>query len=185
MAAGVEAYEHLGEVPTQSLNLDDRYRAFSEARRVFLSAEEADVAFTCDLAAPPPLVWEWLNDPQKRRTWWPRSGWGEKERPGGRTGPGATNHCSSTDFIEYILDWRPFSYFTVERRRGPVSITVTTVLTPLEEGTRLHWNLRLNGSLPRPILRAICRTFIARAMELTPCAERLQACLARTMAQRN
>src|SRR3989337_2939985 len=115
----VEAYEHLGEVRTCVLNLHPRYQALAEARRVFVSPEEALVAFMQDYPAPPPAVWEWLNDPHKRQlyTFQPVT-FVPVSRPGGRTGAGARNHCvhgKDVAMQETILDWRPFEYLTVKQ----------------------------------------------------------------------
>ena len=44
----IETYEHLGEVKTHSLNLKARYQEITDARRVFISPEEADIIFTQD-----------------------------------------------------------------------------------------------------------------------------------------
>jgi uncharacterized protein DUF2652 len=65
----VESYEHLGEVKTYSLNLRARYQELVEARRILISPEEADVIVTRMVRASPVIVWEWLNDIQKRLQW--------------------------------------------------------------------------------------------------------------------
>jgi len=59
-----ENYEHLGEVKTRSLNLHARYKDITEARRVFITREEADFVHTQDFATPPHVVWDWMNDPR-------------------------------------------------------------------------------------------------------------------------
>jgi uncharacterized protein YndB with AHSA1/START domain len=170
----VECYEHLGSIETESLNLHERYQQLTEQRHLYLSKETADTTYSYDIPAPVPLLWEWLNDPQKRRQWWDKSGWVADEHPHGRTGEGTISHCSVSKFHEYVRDWRPFSYFTVERRRGPINFTITTELEPTANGTRLHWRFRMNGRLPRWMLRAACRIIIPRALDIENCAQNLQ-----------
>lgn len=67
-----ENYEHLGEVRTHSFNLQERYRALTEARRVFLDEKDADFTFVRKISAPPTIVWTWANDPNKRKRVPPR-----------------------------------------------------------------------------------------------------------------
>jgi hypothetical protein len=61
-----ERYEHLGEVVTHSYDLHRRHQELTEARRVFITAAEADVVKRREFLCPPPVLWEWLNDPHKR-----------------------------------------------------------------------------------------------------------------------
>jgi hypothetical protein len=90
--AQIEAYDHLGDVQTYSLDLHERYQALTDARRVFVTAEEADLVLVQDIVAPAPVVWDWLNDPQRRTRWMHERTWQAGARPGGRTGVGARNH---------------------------------------------------------------------------------------------
>ena len=149
----VESYEHLGEVKTCVLNLHPRYQALAEARRVFVSPEEALVAFMQDYPAPPPAVWEWLNDPHKRQlyTFQPVT-FVPVSRPGGRTGAGARNHCvhgKDVAMQETVLDWRPFDYLTVEQVYSGITALITCQLAPAPDGgTRLH--VYMKGRMPVP-----------------------------------
>jgi uncharacterized protein YndB with AHSA1/START domain len=160
--AQVENYEHLGDVQTFSVNLDDRYNELAKERHTILTAEQAHVVLTRELPGPPDYLWEWLNDPKKRIQWMIGSDWRVQDRPRGRTGRGATNHCSNSGFIERILDWHPFSYFTVDLIRKPIKMTITAMLEPIAGGTRVSWRVRLNSFLPAWILRPICRWITAK-----------------------
>ena len=157
-----ESYEHLGDVEAFSVNLDDRYKELTNERSVVLAREEADVVLSREFPVPPAVLWEWLNDPKKRTKWMTGSAWHERERPQGRTTRGATNHCSNSGASEHILDWRPFSYYTVDLVKKPFRVTITSTLEAIPGGTRLTWCARLNGSLPRWILRRICRLFVSK-----------------------
>jgi hypothetical protein len=161
-----ETYEHLGKINTSSINLDERYQELIKRRRVFLSAAEADVSVSHEFAASPAVLWDWLIDPHKRTRWMKGSAWEVKERPHGRTGPAAQNHCTTSDVIEEILDWRPFDYYTVNFSKGFLNIMITVELNPAAGGTHLQWNIKLEGGLPRWIRRRICRHLAAHKWKL-------------------
>ncbi len=169
MYSEIETYEHLGEVQTHSINLDTRYKELTENKRILLKAEEADVTFTHHFPAPLPIVWDWLNDPPKRTIWMQGSSWAVKERPRGRTGPGTHNHCTNYRFIEEILDWRPFEYFTVRYSRGFLKLIITGELIPTEEGTQVCWNMKLDSSWPRWLVCPICKLIATRLMKMKLC----------------
>jgi len=149
-----EAYEYLGEVKTYSLDLRTRYKELTEARRVFISPEEADFIQTHELPGPPPAVWEWLTEPHKRSQWMGGRVWSVVLRPGGRTAPGARNHCvhGKNQAIETILDWRPFEYMTGEQVVGDTRVleTVHFEPTPDGRGTRVHDHIKMPSTLLRP-----------------------------------
>lgn len=158
---GLEALE-LGTAPTRmfGLNLKTRYESLREARQVVVPPEIADASLRSELDAPPPVTWEWLNDPQKRNLWWePFTHWSLRLRPGGRTGPGAVNHCNHGmgDMLETVLDWRPFSYFTVRMRITPGRFDVlqTTSLEALPNG---RTSVKVYYRLQNPRLRWAART---------------------------
>lgn len=148
-----EAYEHLGEVKTYSLNLRQRYQDLKDAQRVFLTAEEADFVFLLELPAPPPIVWDWFNEPRKRVQWagidvlrWVRG-------KSGRTGAGAQSHCEhgeKTVNSETYLDWRPFDYYTYEATTGPMLCTCQ--LEPIRDGQGTRVHLHYQGRMPLPAL---------------------------------
>jgi len=137
----------LGPVKTYSLDLRARYTTLIEARRVFISREEADAIITRDVQAPPMLVWEWLNDVKKRLAWEDFDDIRPLLRPGGRMGAGARNHCAhgKNVVVETILDWKPFQYFTAEYPMGTRSVA----LEPRPEGTRLNLHFKLKPPWPR------------------------------------
>lgn len=157
-----EIDEQLGEITTYSVDLHARYQALVEAQRVFLPAAEADIVLQHDYAAPPPVVWEWLNDPAKRTQWMHERTWRAGLRLNGRTAVGARNHCAhgQETFNETILDWRPFDYVTSEQDAKGMRLVETVQLEPLPNGhTRLHNHLQLEMALP-PWLKRPVVTFI-------------------------
>ncbi len=149
-----EAYEYLGEVKTYSLDLRQRYQELAEARRVVIAPEEAFLTVIHDYPVPPPVLWEWLNDPRRRVLYTLQSGLQivPAARPGGRTGVGSLNHClhgKNLAMVEAVLDWRPFEYFTVEQTYGGVKSLIFCRLTPAPNGgTRLV--VYMKGQMPVP-----------------------------------
>lgn len=151
MHAQPETYEHLGEVQTLSYNLRQRYQEIKDAHPVFLTAADADFGCTQDFPAPPPVLWDWVNEPRKRVQW---SGfdtfrWVLGEN--GRTGVGTQSHCIHGKELlnsETFLDWRPFDYFTFEGASGPMLMTYQFEPLPANAGTRLHIHAKGKMSLP-------------------------------------
>jgi len=141
----IENFEHFGNVITYSLDLHARYKELVDERRVFISPEEADTITTRTIAAPPVVVWEWMNDPQKRKLWEVYDDI-RPVFPGLRTGTGTRNHCAhgKNIVVETIVDWRPFEYYTLDYPIG----TRSQHLEPVPEGTRLNVYFKLKMPLP-------------------------------------
>jgi uncharacterized protein YndB with AHSA1/START domain len=157
-----ETYEHFGTVVTFSSDLGRRYEEYRAARRVYIDAEDSHVTFAVELQAPPVVVWDWLNDPQKRQQW---SGVEIRPilRPGGRTKQGAQNHCvhGKSVSVEDIVDWKPFDYFTADVTTPLGIIRTTYTLTETERGSLLEDRsqffprIRILKPFAKPILKAI------------------------------
>jgi hypothetical protein len=161
-----ESYEHLGEVATFSADLHARYREIVEARRAAIEPSEADCVFITDFAVPPAVAWEWVNDPGRRNQYnGGRVTWTSLVRPGGRTQPGARNHCAHGRgvSIETIIDWHPFEYVTAEStQNGQKFVEETIRLEPLPNGagTRVTNYLRFHTPLPTWLRRLLFGFFI-------------------------
>jgi len=158
------SYEHLGEHVLGVLDLRQRYVELTAQRRAFLEGDDAHFTIRRRYGAAPSKLWELLNDPHLRTVWEQTSDWSARERPGGRTGPGAHNHCANSDFLEEVLDWRPFDYYTVRLSRGPIRFTITGELRPDDAGTELRWSIIMEGGAPRVLRSVACRFFAARLM---------------------
>ncbi len=149
--ASTESYEHIGNVKTFSLNLHQRYKEITDARRVFLSPEEAHHVLEYDYAAPPHVIWEWFNDPMKRGQWM-HSDIIPILRVRGRSGTGARNHCvhgKNQVVVEDVLDFRPIEYYTVLHTPHGTSssLLMTFHFIPIESGGT-HLRLTFKGQLP-------------------------------------
>lgn len=141
-----------------------------EARRVVVLPEDADGMFSLELSIPPPIIWEWLNDPAKRNQWYPALlKWNAHSRPSGLMGSGAINHCDHGVgiVVETVLDWRPFEYFTVDMRLIPGNLKVLETIR-LEsipnDRTRVSTYLRFQNMrlLAKPMGHLVARFLEAR-----------------------
>lgn len=171
-----ERYDHLGEILTHSFDLHGRHATLTDARRVIITGDMADVVKQRTFTCPPSVLWEWLNDPHKRNMWMVGTTWTPLERPGGRTGPGAANHCAhgKGTSIEYIVDWRPFEYFSTEAREGPMTIRDTVVLTPIASGTEISHRVRIDMRLPRMLIKPLANIVVNRFMKIEQCWDRIE-----------
>jgi uncharacterized protein YndB with AHSA1/START domain/class 3 adenylate cyclase len=150
----MEEYEHLGEIKTFSIDLHKRYKEIVESRRIMLDEKDADLIVRVDFPTPPAVTWEWIQDPIKRNLW--NGGhvtWTLGDRPKGRTGAGASNHCAhgKSNSTEVMLDWRPFDYSTADSyEHGKKTFTETFRFEPLPNGgTRVHDLLQMHMPMPR------------------------------------
>lgn len=165
-----ESYEHLGEIKTTNIDLHRRYAELKEARRVFISDEEADLQFSVDFPTPPPVTWEWLQDPNKRNLW--NGGmihWYSGDRPQGRSGSGASNHCAHGKKVstEVTVDWRPFEYSTTESyENGKKTFSETLRLESRPDGgTHVTDFARIHRPLPRWLRRIVARIVLIKQMK--------------------
>jgi uncharacterized protein YndB with AHSA1/START domain len=158
----MEEYEHLGEIKTYTIDLHKRYKEITEARRVILEENDADFVLTVDFLTPPAVIWEWLQDPSKRNIW--NHGhitWSNGDRPKGRAGSGASNHCAHGKGVstEIVRDWRPFEYSTCESfENGKQTVTETIRFELLPNGgTRVVDVMKIKMPLPRFLRRIMFR----------------------------
>lgn len=150
-----ETYD-IGDVKIFVADLKERYQAQRDLRHVVVERDGADLLYEFDYPAPPPVIWDWLNDPQKRLQW----EFAERRMfpfflPKGRTAAGAVNHCvhgADLVMIETVLDWRPFDYFTVAQDvLQAVLMTITFELQATATGTRMTYICRLKPQIPAPL----------------------------------
>jgi uncharacterized protein DUF2652 len=158
----MEEYEHLGQIKTYNIDLHQRYKEITEARRIMLDEKEADFILLTDFPTPPAVTWEWIHDPDKRNAW--SDGhvtWAIGDRPQGRAGVGSSNHCAHGKSIstEVIADWHPFEYYTAHSfENGKHVFTETVCFEPLPNGgTRVHDFLRMLMPIPTFMRRVMLR----------------------------
>lgn len=172
------SYPHLGEWPVSALDLRGRYAELTADRVAYLDAANAHYTIERRFAAPAATLWALLNDPALRNRWEVGADWSVRLRPGGRQGVGSHNHCANSNFIEEVLDWRPFDYYTVRLSGHGLRLMVTGELSPDEDGTRVRWSMALEGSLPRLLRAPACRLFATRMMRVPARFEELGRLLA-------
>lgn len=150
----MEEYEHLGEIKTFNVNLHQRYKAITEARRIVLDEKDADLTLQADFPTPPAVAWEWIHNPEKRNTW--NGGhvtWSAGDRPLGRPGVGSSNHCAhgKSTTTEVIVDWHPFEYYTTHSfENGKHVFTETMRFEALPNGGTRVWDaVKMHMPIPR------------------------------------
>ena len=161
-----ESYEHLGEVRTLSMDLHTRYKEIVDARRVFITREEAHSILEYDYNAPPSVIWEWFNDPHKRGQWM-TSEIVPILRPHGRSGAGGRNHCvhgNKQIIVEDVLDMRPYDYFTVSHSPSgiPTALLMTYQFTETASG-KTHLALTFRGEIshtPEGFKKWFCKLIV-------------------------
>jgi class 3 adenylate cyclase len=161
----MEEYEHLGEIKTYSIDLHKRYQEIVGARRITVDEKDADVIIRVDFPTPPAIAWDWIQDPIKRNVWTRgHVHWTVGDRPQGRRGKGASNHCAHGKSLstEVILDWRPFEYSTTDSfEGGKKTFSETIRFEPLPNGcTRVHDVMQVHMPVPRFLRRLMARYVI-------------------------
>ena len=135
-----EAYEYIGEVKMQVLDLHKVWEREQDKKRVTVSPEEAWLTLEWDVPYPPPLLWEYLTNLQIELRY---SGFDLVERTdslGGRMQQETTYHCAKGElqFFNTILDWKPFKYLTLRQKVSVgVELTQTRKIAPVGYGSRL------------------------------------------------
>jgi uncharacterized protein YndB with AHSA1/START domain len=164
-----EEYD-IGEVKIFVTNLNDQYQKLRDLRHVIVDRSEADLVYEFDYPAPPPTVWDWLNDPQKRLQW----EYADRHifpffMPKGRTSVGAVNHCmhgKNLAMIETVLDWRPFDYFTVTQDvLQAVLMTITFHLEATASGTHMTYICRLQPQIALPMPASLKLAAVKRELD--------------------
>jgi len=140
LSASEESIEHLGRVKTFTLDLEARWQAETDRRRLEVDERDVilDVATTVD--AEPSVVWAHLTSPALR-TLWEGPLVIEETVAGGRRGVGTTAQCVTGRLatLEEIVDWQPYDHVgwrLAVPGLGPVEATAD--LDAVEGGTRLR-----------------------------------------------
>ncbi len=158
----MEEYEHLGEIKTYNIDLHKRYQEITGSRRIMVEEKDADLVLRIDFSTPPAVTWEWIQDPIKRNQW-VKNGrtYLVGERPKGRAGKGASNHCAHGKNLstEIALDWRPFEYSTADSFNDGKKVASETIRFEAlpNGGTRVHDVMLFHMSMPRFLRRVIVR----------------------------
>jgi uncharacterized protein YndB with AHSA1/START domain len=139
MVESVETYAEFEPLRIFSFDLRARWQAARRRQQIAVQQGESDWEVTLDLPARPEVVWEWLNDPQRRSRWVGLAF--DRLTPSNHDGVGTRTHCthgSKVESLHTILDWQPYDYFTEEianPRDGAPQALLTVTLEPNETGT--------------------------------------------------
>jgi hypothetical protein len=125
------------------------------------------------------VLWGWLHNPEKRGLWMEGTTWKVGERPEGRQGPGAVNHCAHDggDTLERVLDWRPFEYYTCEGKGGGLTYRMTNRITPTATGCTARLACKVNLPLPGWIAKPLGRFMFVRMFKMGRIVVRLRELL--------
>jgi len=147
-----EDIEPLGRTACGVRDLLPGTEARRAAKRIFVEPGEADFSVTWQFDATPSQVWQYWMDDDKTLRWQVdvRSMTYDKNAEG-RMGNGAVGHCDHGSWASdtRYLDWRPFSYCTLERVSTKGSLTAappmleTMELAALADGrTELRYRMQ-------------------------------------------
>ncbi len=145
-----ETVEHLGDVSTFTLDLEARWQAESDQRRLDFGNSEPILALDTTIAAEPAVVWAYLTSPT-HRTRWEGPIVIEETLAGGRRGVGSLAQCVTGRLatLEEIVDWQPYDHvgwrLTVPGV-GPVAAAAD--LDPVDRGTRVRLRWEYLGTPP-------------------------------------
>ena len=125
LEAHAEEFEGVGEISGVVEDLARMRGEFLAARRVYVSAEEADYSTSWTVPLPPEIAWQYWVEPEKRARWSETPTIRSDPNSRGRLGAGASYHCAHGRGISLsrYLDWRPFDYSTTEKTTLTFSLT--------------------------------------------------------------
>lgn len=165
----MEQYEHLGEIKTYCIDLHQRYKEITEERRILIDEKDADIVLQYDFSTPPSVTWDWLHDPLRRNIWSENVRWSVGERPGGRAGKGASNHCAhgKGTSTEVVVDWRPFEHSTLDVFDGGKKVMSGTLRFESlpDGGTRVRDIVQVHIHLPQFLRRIMARIIMVHQMK--------------------
>jgi uncharacterized protein YndB with AHSA1/START domain len=153
MRRHAEELEEIGPVTGWVQDLHERWTEERERRRVKVGPADAAATMSYELPVPRTVAWSYLTEPGLRAAWTPGVARINEATSDGRRGAGTRNHCEHGKgaVLEEILDWRPFDYFTIDRKLPMLSlkpIRITFELEDTPEGTRVT-----EYSVPAPGVR--------------------------------
>jgi len=155
LEAGRETIEHLGEIATYTLDLEQRWVSDSARRALDGGAEGGRILLDVRLetTASPAVAWALLTSPGERPRWEGPIAISERTADG-RRGVGTQSRCVTGRLatIEDVVDWQPFEH--LGRRLaitglGRVDETIDLDATPPGLGVRVRWVAPAGGPVDR------------------------------------
>ena len=137
-----EVYEHLGPVATWVQDMHPVWEARRREAQVRIAPADELMRFSIELALPPPLVWDYMVQPEHFNVLLHGDRLEVEARKAGKIAPGSIYQCYHGDAVisNTILEWHPFELVVVQYN-VPVPIPGVTGLVefqlePTAMGTR-------------------------------------------------
>jgi hypothetical protein len=153
LAEARESIEHLGEVTTHVLDLEERWQAEAGRRRLELGLNRLLLDLSVTVGAEPAVAWSHLTSPALRPLWE-----GpiviEESAVGGRRGIGTTSQCVTGRLatLEEIVDWQPYDHVGWRLAIpgiGPVAAAADFAAANGETTIRLRWAVPPGTTVPQ------------------------------------
>jgi hypothetical protein len=143
LKSGEESIEHFGRVVTFILDLEARWQAETDVRRLHIPDAEVVLDVVATIEAEPSVVWAYLTSPILR-TRWEGPLVIEETSAGGRRGVGTTTQCVTGRLatLEEIVDWQPYDHIgwrLAVPGLGPVAAIADLEATDGGTRLRLRW----------------------------------------------
>ena len=135
-----EAYEHLGEVKMQVLDLRKVWETEQARKRIKIRPDETWIKMVWEVPYPPPMVWEYLTNLEIEEKYLEYDFVERTDSLGGRIQKETTYHCAHGEihFFNTILAWKPFEYLTMRQK---ISVGLEFVqnreITPNSDGCKI------------------------------------------------
>jgi uncharacterized protein YndB with AHSA1/START domain len=141
LAEHVEDFEGVGEIRSWVRDLEAAWQAELARARILVEPKNSARIYETVVAAPRPLVWDWITSPARRIQWqYGATGIEMVEGTAGRRGVGSVNHCihGKDTIVEEVLDWQPVDYVTLRTQMpmpGVPKLVNSFVLSDLGDGS--------------------------------------------------
>jgi uncharacterized protein YndB with AHSA1/START domain len=167
MTPHLEEYEHLGAVKVWIQDMHPVWERKRDASRITIPPERVSLELETEIDMPPERVWDYLSQPEFRKTLLGSDRQEIHNLMQGRVGPGSIYQCFHGDRIipETVLEWQPFEKI-VTQDLTPIpktSVLVEYQLSPAGAGTRLVQRFsKAQGPLPGRLLIKLMSAMTAR-----------------------
>ena len=163
-----ERYDDVGEVRLFVQDMHGIWEKKKEEVRLEVRPEEALLDQEFDFPVPPPVLWDFITNPEFRKLLFGADSNDIVDQRGGRTASGSAYYCAhgTQVSVHRILDWQPFEQYTTNDSWPSTGVTgpVTYRLEPRGDGSRLRVLCgRLEGPLvSRTAVEQFLKSQIAR-----------------------
>ncbi|MFN0114612.1 MAG: DUF2652 domain-containing protein [Paracoccaceae bacterium] len=156
----------LGAIPVWRRDLAAAWAAAAAGTGRFVTSAEALVTWEFALAAPPPMVWEYLTVPGLWQAW-SKADEITEASDSGRRGEGSVNHCAhgGAVLVEKIISWRPCDTYTtailLPVPDAPEIVMTRELVADGQGGTRLFFHVARPAPADEPFVRQAGAEFSA------------------------